>query len=319
MKTPKLIFTFMLWAALIGLMNCGAVFADQEEKPKNPTILQQWSGDYPVSELRRLPENLRTSRVGYLANAETFADVWQAFKPNEKMPEVDFKRNLVVFTRNVDFYNRTSIGMVKLADGVLEIVAMETMSALPIDDKVAMAMAVIPRAGVKFIQAGTSRIPVPDGREAQETSATDPLQAAYRIERQEVRLINGQAEAEAAPGSATKLRTSVFGQPVFGDLNEDGNEDAALLLVHQPGGSGTFYYVAAALNVNGGFRGTNAVLLGDRIAPQNIEIRDGVVIANYADRRPEESMAVLPSVGMSKYLAIRAGKLVTIQPIGKEN
>ena len=115
------------------------------------------------------------------------------------MPEVDFRTNLVVFTRNVDFYNRTSIGMVKLADGVLEIVAMETMSALPIEDKAAMAMAVIPRAGVKFIQAGTSRIPVPDGGEAQETLATDPLQASYRIERQEVHLTNGQAETEAAP------------------------------------------------------------------------------------------------------------------------
>ena len=319
MKTIKLFFTFVLWAAFAGLVNSGAAFAAQEEKPKNLPILQQWSGDYPVSELHRLPENLRTSPVGYLADAETFADVWQAFKPNEKMPEVDFKSNLVVFTRNVDFYNRTSIGMVKLADGVLEIVAMETMSALPIEDKAAMAMAVIHRAGVKFIQAGTSRIPVPDGGETQETSATDPLQAAYLIEKQEVRLIDGQAEAEAAPGSATKIKTSVFGQPVFGDLNEDGNEDAALLLVYQPGGSGTFYYVVAALNVNGGFRGTNAVLLGDRIAPQTIEIRNGVVIANYADRRLEESMAVLPSVGMSKYLVVKAGKLVTLQPMGKWN
>ena len=319
MKTPKLIFTFMLWAALVGLVNCGAVFADQEEKPKNLTILQKWSGDYPVSELRRLPENLRTSPVGYLADAETFADVWQAFKPNEKMPDVDFKRNLVVFTRNVDFYNRTSIGMIKLVDGVLEIVAMETMSALPIEDKAAMAMAVIPRAGVKFIQAGTSRISVPDGGEAQETSAADPLQAAYLIEEQEVCLINGQAEAEAAPGSATEVRTSVFGQPVLGDLNEDGNEDAALLLMHQPGGSGTFYYVAAALNANGGFRGTNAVFLGDRIAPQTIEIRNGVVIANYADRRPQESMAVPPSVGMSKYFVVKAGELITLHPPRKSN
>jgi hypothetical protein len=317
MKTKKLFLTFILCAAFAGLVNPCAAFAAQEEKPKNLTILQQWSGDYPVSELHRLPENLRTSPVGYLADAETFADVWQAFKPNEKMPEVDFRTNLAVFTRNVVFYNRTSIGMVKLADGVLEIVAMETMSALPIEDKVAMAMAVIHRAEVKFIQAGQSRIPVPDGGETQETSATGPLQAAYRIERQEVRLIDGHAEAEAAPGSATKIKTSVFGQPVFGDLNEDGNEDAALFLVHQPGGSGTFYYIAAALNANGGFRGTNAVLLGDRIAPQTIEIRDGVVIANYADRRPEESMAVPPSVGMSKHLVIKAGELVTIQPMGK--
>ncbi|MFV9690938.1 MAG: hypothetical protein ACNY01_08240 [Desulfobacteria bacterium] len=146
----KLFFTFVLWAAFAHLVNLGAAFAAQQE-PKNLPILQQWSGDYPLTELRRLPQNLRTSPVGYLADAETFADVWQAFQPDEKTPDVDFKRDLVIFTRNVDFYNRTSIGMVKLVDGVLEIVAMETMSALPIEDKVAMAIAVIPRAGVKFI------------------------------------------------------------------------------------------------------------------------------------------------------------------------
>jgi hypothetical protein len=37
---------------------------------------------------------------------------------------------------------------------------METRSALPIEDKVAMAMAVIPRAGVESIQVGNEQIPV---------------------------------------------------------------------------------------------------------------------------------------------------------------
>ncbi len=202
MKTLKLIFTFMLWAASVGLVNCGAVFADQEEKPNNLPILQKWSGDYPVSELHRLPENLRTLRVGYLADAETFADVWQAFKPNEKMPEVNFKSNLVVFSRNVDFYNRTSIGVVKLADGVLEIVAIETMSALPIEDKAAMAMAVIPRAGVKFIQAGTNRIPVTVEASPQETSAADPLQLL--INHDDAKREFAYADKDNASLSATK-------------------------------------------------------------------------------------------------------------------
>jgi hypothetical protein len=46
----------------------------------------------------------------------------------------------------------------------LEILAMETMSAMPIEDKAAMAMAVIPRAGVRFIRAGEEQIPVTDNR-----------------------------------------------------------------------------------------------------------------------------------------------------------
>ncbi|MCP4256771.1 MAG: hypothetical protein GY774_04490 [Planctomycetes bacterium] len=319
MKTKKLFFVFILCAAFACLVNPGTSFANQKEKPKELPILQQWSGDYPVSELRRLPENLRTSSVGFLANAETFAGVWQAFQPNEKIPDVDFKSNLVVFTRNTDFYNRTSIMKVTLQKGAADVIAMETMSALPIEDKAAMAMAVIPRAGVRFIRAGQNLIPVKVEASHQEASAADPLQASYRIERQEVHLINGKAEAEAAPGSAIKVKTSVFGQAVFGDINGDGNKDAALFLVHQPGGSGTFYYVAAALNTNSGFRGTNAVLLGDRIAPQTIEIRDSIVIANYADRRPEESMSTPPSVGMSIRLVVKSGELITLHPLGKGN
>jgi hypothetical protein len=39
---------------------------------------------------------------------------------------------------------------------------METMSALPIEEKVAMAMAVIPREGVRTIRSGTGNIKVMD-------------------------------------------------------------------------------------------------------------------------------------------------------------
>lgn len=72
---------------------------------------------------------------------------------------MNFGKNLVVFRRNVDFYNRTRIFKVTLRNGA-DVLAMETMSAIPIADKVAMAMAVIPRAGVKFLRAGPVRIPV---------------------------------------------------------------------------------------------------------------------------------------------------------------
>jgi len=71
------------------------------------------------------------------------------FKPGEKVLEVDFSKHVVVFSRNVTFYNRTAILKVTLKDGVAEILVMETRSALPIEARVAMAMAVIPRAGVK--------------------------------------------------------------------------------------------------------------------------------------------------------------------------
>jgi hypothetical protein len=141
-------------------------------------------------------------------------------------------------------------------------------------------------------------------------AATDPLDATYIIEGAPIRLVAGRAEQQAAPGSATMVTTAVFGSPVPGDLDGDGRDDAALVLVHQPGGSGTFYYVAAALAADGAYRGTNAVLLGDRIAPQPLAIRDGVIHASYADRRADEPMAVAPSIAASRYLTVRDERLI---------
>lgn len=131
-----------------------------EHPPVRMEIIQSWSGDFPVAELKRLPEGQRSSRLGYLGTAAAFAPVWAAFRPGEPVPAVDFGKHLVLFHRNVDFYNRTHIVKATLREGVAEVLAAETMSAIPIDAKVAMALAVIPRAGVKAIQSGQTRVSV---------------------------------------------------------------------------------------------------------------------------------------------------------------
>jgi len=104
-------------------------------------------------------------------------------------------------------------------------------------------------------------------------AAIDPLNTTYLIEGRAVVLTDGRHEIPAAPGSAIKMQTAVFSRPVVGDLDGDGDEDAALPLTHNSGGSGTFYYAAAAINRNERYQGTNAILLGDRIAPMGIVIR----------------------------------------------
>jgi hypothetical protein len=160
MKSQKFILMLLLFVAFTFTMaSCAATVAYSGE-PKDIPILQKWSGDYPIVHLKWLPEGQQKSRIGYIGDAAIFATVWKAFKPGEKTPEVDFSRNFIVFSRNVDFYNRTSIFKITLKDGVIKILAMETRSALPIEDKVAMAMAVIPRAGVESIQVGNEQIPV---------------------------------------------------------------------------------------------------------------------------------------------------------------
>lgn len=137
--------------------------------------------------------------------------------------------------------------------------------------------------------------------------------ATYKIEGQNVTLLNGVAETEIAPGSASKLMTRYFGNEAYGDLNGDQIPDIAFLLTQDGGGSGTFYYVVAALKVGYGYEGTNAILLGDRIAPQTTEIKNGELIVNYAERRPGEPMSTQPSIGISKYLKVENGSLVEVK------
>lgn len=142
---------------------------------------------------------------------------------------------------------------------------------------------------------------------------SDAKNTSYIIEGVPVALTNGKAETQAFPGSpSSRITTTVFGDPTVGDLNGDGSADAAVILVQKTGGSGVFYYVAAALQTTDGMKGTNAILLGDRIAPQTLELNGEEVIANYADRNPGEPMTTNPSVGVSKYLKVEGMRLVEV-------
>lgn len=138
---------------------------------------------------------------------------------------------------------------------------------------------------------------------------SDYKNTAYIIEGNSVRLTNGRSEITVAPGSAVQTLTQYFGNEAIGDLNADGVLDVAFILTQSGGGSGTFYYVVVALKDQGGYHGINAILLGDRIAPQTIEISNGQLIVNYAERKAGEPMTVQPSVGVSKYLKVEGGVL----------
>ena len=144
-----------------------------------------------------------------------------------------------------------------------------------------------------------------------------PQNATYIIDGQPVTLVNGKAEQEAAPGSAEKIVTQYFGNAVELDLNADGRPDSGFLLTQTTGGSGIFFYVAAATqNPDGTYQGTNAIFLGDRIAPQstNVDPNNPVqFIVNYAERAPDEPMTTPPSRGVSRTFKLDNGTLIEIQ------
>ncbi len=104
-----------------------------------------------------------------------------------------------------------------------------------------------------------------------------------------------------------------FGGDITGDFNSDGRLDEASIIFQNTEGSGTFYYLVVAFNqTDESCRGSNAILLGDRITPQNIEYKDDQITVNYLDRKPDEPMSTPPSVAVSKYYKIEANTLIEI-------
>ena len=136
-------------------------------------------------------------------------------------------------------------------------------------------------------------------------TASSPRDATYTIDGHLVTLKDGVSDIEAAPGSASRIITRYFGNEVAHDFDGDGRIDSAFIIDQSTGGTGTFYYVVVALNTATGYVGSEGFLLGDRIAPQTVEMGKGnVIVANYADRKPGESFTVQPSVGKSVWLLL---------------
>lgn len=132
----------------------------------------------------------------------------------------------------------------------------------------------------------------------------DAMNCEYAIDGKSIVLKNGEAKEEAAQGSAILETTKILEATTTGDFNRDGLGDVVVLLVQNAGGSGSFYYVAVVLGVKDGFRATNAILIGDRVAPQTTEVHDGTIVVNYEERYPWESFAVSPSVSRSRYFLV---------------
>ena len=145
-----------------------------------------------------------------------------------------------------------------------------------------------------------------------DTTGANPLQATYSLDGLEVTLRDGRFDMPAAPGAAARVSVSVFGPPVYGYLDDDQDMDAALILVYQSGGSGTFYYVAAAIAEERGYRGTNALLLGDRIAPKLVHIQHRSIVTKFLDRKASQPFSATPTVAVSRYAFLDGHELVAL-------
>jgi len=140
-------------------------------------------------------------------------------------------------------------------------------------------------------------------------SAVDAANATYVIDGQEITLVDGADEREAAPGSASKIVTQLSGHQAYGDLGGSAATDAGVVLIQQTGGSGTFYHLAAVVGGAGGGTATAPVFLGDRIVVERVTLLRGRLTVSYLEHGPSKPFALPPTVPVTREFELVSGAL----------
>ena len=127
-----------------------------------------------------------------------------------------------------------------------------------------------------------------------------------------VQLANGIYRETIVPGSATELVIRLGNVFAFGDLNNDGIDDTAAILITDGGGSGTFYDLVVITNCDGSPKHIATAQLGDRIRVQSLAIQSGNILLEMITHGPDDPM-VSPSLWVKKQYRLRENKLVQIE------
>jgi hypothetical protein len=122
----------------------------------------------------------------------------------------------------------------------------------------------------------------------------------------EVKLFNGKYSRR---DSLSEFVMTSIHEIATGDLNGDGNPDAAVILFSNYGGSGTFGELAAVLNEDGLLRQVASAPLGDRVKIKSLAIKDGVISVNLLSHGPKDPMAT-PTKETTKQYKLVGQKLV---------
>ena len=134
----------------------------------------------------------------------------------------------------------------------------------------------------------------------------DAANATYVIEGDAVTLVNGARSQPAAPGSHTTHETHLIpGTQLCGSL--DSQAVVVTLLSDDPGGSGSFIYVAALPKEGRSFP---AALIGDRVVPKSIVIDKHQIVVTYLGRSNDQPMSAPPTTTLVRRFGLQQGHLV---------
>ena len=142
------------------------------------------------------------------------------------------------------------------------------------------------------------------------TSRPDASNATFLFDDGPITLKKGTNEQEIAPNNTLIQETTLSNTIEYGDINGDKKDDAVAILMQTSGGSGVFIYLAAYASGPVGYKGSNAVFIGDRIEPKSISIKNNIITLNYLDRKLNEPFSSKPTISITQQFVYKNGELV---------
>ena len=140
------------------------------------------------------------------------------------------------------------------------------------------------------------------GQKQGEGLPQDFKEAVFTITGEPISLKDGIAEAKTNLGGDDMTTVRYFGNEVRHDVDGDGAEDVVFLVTQETAAGKVYFYAVGALKREGGYIGSQAVLLDEDISPQTTEKGEGrMVIVNYTKRYGGETQS---SIGKSVHLLL---------------
>ena len=125
-----------------------------------------------------------------------------------------------------------------------------------------------------------------------------------------IRLVDGMGTQVYGEGATERETVGIIDDAVaFGDLDGDGNADAAVVVYTSGGGSGAFIYLVAVLDRDGAPSQAARAYLGDRVRVESLSISDGHIVAQILAHGPGDGLCC-PSVRTTSTFTLPGDRLV---------
>ena len=127
-----------------------------------------------------------------------------------------------------------------------------------------------------------------------------------------VTLSQGEYFSAIADGAASNVYVSLANRTAFGDLDDNGDEEAALILVTNAGGSGSFVELVIVDKSNGELVHVATADLGDRVIINSLQVEGTYIVVDMITHGPDDGLCC-PTVPVVQNYHLHRGVLTLME------